>query len=65
MFSYNTNVHEGTKCTTYELVFGKLAREPSSEPLSHQEKLQTYDNYLINLSTQLREMRIQARENLI
>ena len=32
MFSYNTSVHEGTKCTPYELVFGKLAREPSSEP---------------------------------
>ena len=34
MFSYNTSVHEGTKCTPYELVFGKLAREPSSDPLS-------------------------------
>ena len=34
MFSYNTSVHEGIKCTPYELVFGKLAREPSSEPLS-------------------------------
>ena len=45
MFWYNTSVHEGTKCTPYELVFGKLALEPSSEPLSKQEKLQTY--YLI------------------
>ena len=34
MFSYNTSVHEGTKCTPHELVFGKLAREASSEPLS-------------------------------
>ena len=64
MFSYNTSVHDGTKCTSYELVFGKLAREPSSEPLS-QEKLQTYDDYLINFVTQLNEMRTQARENLI
>ena len=37
MFSYNTNVHEGTKCTPYELVFGKLTRETSSEPLSQQD----------------------------
>ena len=65
MFSYNISVHEGTKCTSYELVFGKLAREPSSEPLSQQEKLQTYDDYLINFVTQLHEMRTQARENLI
>ena len=51
MFCYNTSVHEGTKCTPYELVVGKLAREPSSEPLSQQEKLQTYDDYLINFVT--------------
>ena len=65
MFSYNTSVHEGTNCIPYELVFGKLGREPTSEPLSQQEKLQTYDDYLINFVTQLHEMRTQARENLI
>ena len=65
MFSYNTSVHEGTKCTPYELVFGKLAREAASKPLSRQEKLQTYDDYLIYFVTQLHEMRTQARENLI
>ena len=53
IFSYNTSVHEGTKCTLYELVFGKLPREP----LSKQGKLQTYDDYLINFVTQLHEMR--------
>ena len=65
MFSYNTSVHEGTKCTPYEMIFGKLAHEPSSEPLSQNEKLQTYDDYSINFVTQLHEMRIQARENVI
>ena len=65
MFSYNTRVHEGTKCTPYELVFGKLAREPSSEPLSQNEKLQTYDDYLISFVTQMHEMRTQAKKNLI
>ena len=65
MFSYNTSVNEGTKCNLHELVFGKLAHEPSSESLSQQEKLQTYDDYLINFVTQLHEMRTQARKNLI
>ena len=51
MFSYNTSVYESTKCTSYELVFGKLAREPSSESLSQQQKLQTYDDCLINFAT--------------
>ena len=64
MFSYNTSVHED-KCTSYELVFGKLSREPSSEPLSQNGKLQIYDDYLINFVTQLHEMRTQARENII
>ena len=65
MFSYNTSVHEATKCTAYELVFGKLAREPSSEALSQNEKLQTYDDYLIKFVIQLHEMRTQARKNLM
>ena len=26
MFSYNTSVHEGTKCTPYKLVFGELGK---------------------------------------
>ena len=37
MFLYNTSVHEGTKCTSYEFVFSKLAREPCSETLSQQK----------------------------
>ena len=43
MFLYNTSVHEGTKCTPYELVFRKLARLPSSVPPPEDEKLETYD----------------------
>ena len=65
VFSYNTSVHEGTKCTPYKLVFGKLAGKPFSEPLSQQEKLQTYDDYSTTFVTQLHEMRTQERENLI
>ena len=65
MFSYNTSVHESTKFTPYELVFGKLACKPCSELLSQQEKLQMYDNYSINFAAQLHKMRTQARENFI
>ena len=47
MLSYNTSIHEGTEFTPYDLVFSQLAREPSSEFLLQHEKLQTYDDYLI------------------
>ena len=65
MFSYNTSVHEGTKCTPYELVFGKLALLPSSDPLPEHEKMKTYDMYMTKLITKLHEMRGIARQNLI
>ena len=64
-FSYNTSIHEGTRCSPYELVFGKLARQPSSEPLPEHEKLETYDDYLIKLITRLHEIRAIGRDNLI
>ena len=47
------------------MVFGKLARKPSSGTLSQQEKLQAYDDYLISFVTQLHKMRTQAGENLV
>ena len=65
MFSYNTSVHEGTKYTPYELVFGKLARLPSSDPLPEHEKMETYDMCMTKLITKLYEMRGIATQNLI
>ena len=65
MFNYNINVHEATKHTPYELVFGKIARIPSSEGLAPNEKLANYDEYLINLVTQLHTIQKNARENVI
>ena len=32
MFAYNTSVHEYTNLTPYELVFGRVAKTPSSFP---------------------------------
>jgi len=65
MFNYNTNVHEATKHTPYELVFGKIARIPSNEPLAPDDKLSNYNDYLINLVTQLHSIQANARENVI
>jgi len=63
MFNYNTSVHEATKHTPYELVFGKIARVPSNEFLSPEDKLANYD--LINLVTQLHTIQTNARENVV
>lgn len=64
MFNYNS-VHETTKHTPYELVFGKIARIPSNEQLALEDKLANYDDYLINLVTQLHTIQSNARENVI
>ena len=60
-----SSVHEETKCTPHELVFGKLARLPSSDPPLEHEKLDTLDQYLTKLITRLHEMRGIARQNII
>lgn len=62
--NYNTSIHEGTKHTPYELVFGRPARTPSSEPLADCDKIKTYDDYLIQLFTQLHQIQTKANENL-
>ena len=65
MFSYNNSVHEGTKFTPYELVFGKLARRPSGEPLTQGEQLPTYQNYLVDLVKRLINIQKLAHDKLI
>ena len=37
-FSYNTSVHESTKFPPYELVFGRTARIPTSDPVLERSK---------------------------
>lgn len=63
-FSYNTSVHETTGYTPYELVFGKLARLPSSE-INDIQELQTSDTYLTQLVTDIHNLQKLARENII
>ncbi|KMQ84107.1 enzymatic polyprotein endonuclease reverse [Lasius niger] len=65
MFNYNTSVHEATKHMPYELVFGKIARVPSNEPLAPEDKLANYNEYLINLVTQLHTIQGNARKNVV
>lgn len=65
MLSYNTCVHEGTKFTPYELVFGKTARLPSEQPLHELDRLPTYNDYLKNLVENLTETRKLAYKNLM
>lgn len=64
-FSYNTSIHESTGYTPYELVFGKLARQPSSEIVNDIEKERTYDDYLHQLITSIHDLQSLARECLI
>lgn len=65
MFSYNTSVHESTKYSPYELIFGRLPRIPSSiTPLEENLDL-TYKEYLIDLFNRLHDTQEDARQNLI
>lgn len=63
-FSYNTSVHEGTQYTPHELVFGKLARVPSREPLPEDIVNESYAEYLTELYNRLRNVQENANHNL-
>jgi len=64
-FSYNTSIHESTGYIPYELVFGKIARQPSSELNNELEKERTYDDYLHQLMTNIHILQELTRECLI
>ena len=63
IFAYNTSIHNATKVTPFELVFGKIARTPSSFP--SYEKLETYGQYLQEFISRLTEIRNMTASNLI
>ena len=65
MFNHNTNVHESTKHTPYELVFGRLALTPSYDPPEPEDLRPTYHHYLRDLITKLNELQGNARIRLI
>lgn len=63
-FSSNTSIHEGTRYTPYELVFGKIAETPSGDPSVTIDSNVTYSNYLTTLFNKLRDTQEIARTNL-
>lgn len=65
MLNYNSCVQESTKFTPYELVFGRLPRLPSVDPLREGDLLPTYKGYLYDLITRLNEIQKIAYDNLV
>ena len=63
--NYNTNVHESTKHTPYEVLFGQLARLPSSDPLKTVDLLPTYQGYVERLVNKLNMIQKLVYDNLI
>lgn len=65
MFSYNTSVHESTRFASYELVFGKIPRLPSSREPADENLEPTYHEYIINLFNKLQNVQAEARGHLM
>lgn len=64
-FSYNTSVHEATRYTPFELVYGRLARTPTSNPSISDITNESYTEYLTTLFSRLKDVQVAARQNLI
>ena len=64
MFSYNRSVHEGTKFTPHELVFGHLTRTPSANVTIQKTGNGSYNEYLRELQEKLVESAQLAQTNL-
>lgn len=65
MLNYNTCVQESTKHTPFEVVFGRLARLPSSDLLKEGDLLPTYNNYIKDLVTRLTSIRKLVYDNVV
>ena len=63
-FSYNTSVHEGTRLTPYECVYGKIARAPSASPNVEECNDETYIEYVGKLREKIRDIQALAQEHL-
>ena len=61
----NTCIYERTKHTPTEVIFGRLPRLPSSDPLIELDLLHNYNGYLVDLVTRLNGIRMLVYDNLI
>lgn len=61
-FANNISVHERTKFTPHELVFGRVARLPSSK--GNLPQLEIYRSYLIDLAKRIYDVQETAKINL-
>ena len=57
-------MHEGTKYTPYELVFGKTARTPTSDPPVEDLINESYSEYFKLLFNRLKDTQSKAHANL-
>ena len=65
MLSYNTCIHESTKHAPHEVIFGHLARLPSSDPLIEGNVVPTYKGYMVDLVTRSNGIQKLAYDNLV
>ena len=65
ILNFKTCESESTKHTPYEVVFGKLARLPSGDPLKEIDLLPSYKGYIIDLVTTLIGIRTLVYENVV
>jgi len=62
--TYNTSVHKGTKYIPHELVFGRVARVPTSSTLADDKCNESYSEYATALFNRLFDAQASARKNL-
>ena len=65
MLNYNTCVQESTRYTPFEIIFGRLARLPSSDPLREADLVPTYKGYIEELVARLNSIQKMAYDNLV
>lgn len=64
LFEYNTTINSSTKYTPFELVFGRMARLPTSIYNSKEGEL-SYEDYANKMKSIFKNIHTRAKENLL